>query len=487
MATPINSTGSALPPFLQGTMTMPSTTAPNISTLPITLNNGFTVSGPVLNGVPVGGGQYPYLSTSVTPTSLIATAASPQPFSGLGSTPGFTVGAAAMAPSGMQSLASLLGTQTPMSGTTSSPTVMMSSATTPQVSGPLSAATVNSLLGGQMLPTAMTGAPAQRIATPTNGALNLPQGGTMMTATPLQLPGATSTMTPQVRSATSLSGGNPLGALGSAPNPNTQSLFTGMLPATPQVRTVNNQIAQQPVGMQVQQSLQSGTGQQVDPALAALMQQIIQKLSAGSPITAGTLQTNTRMSTAVGPTDITKDPAQKQALDKSLAAIATTPAGLRLLQAAKAKNVTIEVGDPDAAIEGAQDRGERIINMHTVDPVTGEEASADDSGTLTNGVTLSNADGSNVRVVVRNPNLIKTIAHEMVHAVSTQDGNSREEEGIADVIGSAIANQLGGKTVGGLSGTDEAIYTAKQALYPELKQTNTIRQTLASLGLSVDV
>jgi hypothetical protein len=175
-----------------------------------------------------------------------------------------------------------------------------------------------------------------------------------------------------------------------------------------------------------------------------------------------------------------EDPATQNAqLQQSLAAIATDPEGSILLNKAKQLGVTIQVGDP-AAAAGAKDvtvKGDGLTDNLSV---------AKDGTIIVNGVTLSDANG-NIRVVVRDPSNIKTIAHELVHADSTNDGNSKQEEGIADVIGSRIANNLGGSAVGGLSGSDEQIYLNKQQYYPNLPTTNAIRQTLAGLGLSVDV
>lgn len=174
------------------------------------------------------------------------------------------------------------------------------------------------------------------------------------------------------------------------------------------------------------------------------------------------------------------DPATQNAeLQKSLAAIATEPDGAILLNKAKQLGVTIQVGDP-AAAAGAKD----VTVMG--DGLTDNLSVAKDGSIIVNGVTLSDGNG-NIRVVVRDPSNIKTIAHELVHADSTNDGNSKQEEGIADVIGSRIANVLGGASVGGLSGSDEQIYLNKQQYYPNLPETNSIRQTLAGLGLSVDV
>lgn len=167
------------------------------------------------------------------------------------------------------------------------------------------------------------------------------------------------------------------------------------------------------------------------------------------------------------------------ALNDSLNKIASDPEGAKLLEAAKAKGVTIEVGDPEAAANGAADQVSQCN-------CPAHSGAAKDGGTVVNGVTLTDGQG-NTKIVVRDPSNIKTLAHELVHAVSTGDGNSKEEEGIADVIGSRIANRQGGTEAGGLNGSDEQIFLNKQQFYPGLNQSNDIRKTMASLGLAVTV
>ncbi len=292
----------------------------------------------------------------------------------------------------------------------------------------------------------------------------------------------------------------------------------------------------------------SASQQMMIAMMTTIVTALIQKLTAGAiplPNTTGDpfgniLQESKapRVATpaaSISITNTTTNAGDKSKLNDSLSAIAQDPDGAKLLAAAKAAGVKISVGDPGAAI-GSADKDTQIIvcncPMHVamraaaanatasgqdpkaaailaaeqiepsiaqtgIDPTTNlpieeiynglDTTSLDSGGTVVNGVTLSNNNGGNVRVIVRDPNNIKTIAHELVHAISTADGNSKEEEGIADVIGSRVANRLGGADVGGLSGSDETIYTNKQKLYPELKQRNAIRQTLAGDGLSVNV
>lgn len=161
-------------------------------------------------------------------------------------------------------------------------------------------------------------------------------------------------------------------------------------------------------------------------------------------------------------------------LERSLSAIASDPEGAKLLAAARAKGVTIEVGDPSVSGLGAADASRS--NCPTC------QQAAADGNTVINGVTISRGDQS--RIIVRDPNNIKTIVHELVHAVSTGDGNSLDEEGIADVVGSRVANRLGGAAVGGLSGSERQIFINKQQFYSGLSQSNGIANTLASLGIN---
>jgi hypothetical protein len=186
-------------------------------------------------------------------------------------------------------------------------------------------------------------------------------------------------------------------------------------------------------------------------------------------------------------TDKTADTTKKAQLDQSMAAIASDPDGAKLLAIAKAKGVTIEAGDP-ATAQGANDVAvpcncAACQAAAAADGVTG----AQDAGVIVNGVTLNNPQTGATRIVVRDASNIKTIVHELVHAVSTADGNSKDEEGIADLVGSRVANHLGGAAVGGLSGSDQQIFINKQQFYPTLKQTNDIRNTLAGDGISVSV
>jgi hypothetical protein len=194
-------------------------------------------------------------------------------------------------------------------------------------------------------------------------------------------------------------------------------------------------------------------------SLVASVTSLIQNLGPGSSATG--LPVASSQGAAPSPV-LGNSGTQNAQLNKNLQAIAADPDGSILMDRAKQLGISIEVGDP------------------------GQSGQSGQAGLTVQGVTLVRSDGR-TRIIVRDPNNIKTIAHELVHAVSSGDGNSKQEEGIADVIGSRIANRLGGSSAGGLSGSDEQIYLNKQKIYPNLQASNAIRQTLAGLGLRVTV
>ena len=170
-------------------------------------------------------------------------------------------------------------------------------------------------------------------------------------------------------------------------------------------------------------------------------------LNSSGPIPSGMALENT-----------TSDPQQRKELDQSLAAIANDPDGAKLLAAVKEKGISIAVGSPGS------------------DPNT-----------------LGSFDGNSI--TVRDPRNIKTLVHELVHASSNGDGNSKEEEGISDVVGSRVASRIADEqglaptSLGARTGTDQAIFQSKQQVagYGNLDQSNAIRQTLRNLGISVSV
>lgn len=177
-----------------------------------------------------------------------------------------------------------------------------------------------------------------------------------------------------------------------------------------------------------------------------------------------------------GNTDIpntTRSLNQSARLDDTLAKLAQDPEGSKLLAEAKAKGYTIEVGDPSQALGGSLDKG-NLNCSHC--------RAALDAGQQINGVTMPGE-----KKIVINPNapdFEKTVVHELVHAASDGDDNSQQEEGIADVIGYRVASRITGKTA---PGSAQSIYFNKMTNYQELKQSNSIRSTLASLGIDAGI
>ncbi len=167
---------------------------------------------------------------------------------------------------------------------------------------------------------------------------------------------------------------------------------------------------------------------------------------------------------------------QSARLDDTLAKIAQDPEGSKLLQAAKEKGYTIEVGDPSKAA-GAMDKAGHGSNCPDC-------KAALDAGQQVNGVTLS---GNGEKKIIINPNapdFEKTVIHELVHAATDGDDNSQQEEGIADVIGYRVANRITGKEE---PGSAQSIYQSKMANYRELGKSNDVRDTLAALGIDAGI
>jgi hypothetical protein len=173
-----------------------------------------------------------------------------------------------------------------------------------------------------------------------------------------------------------------------------------------------------------------------------------------------------------GSINTTTNPLQKSRLDTSLAKVAEDPEGSVLLQKAIAKGYTIEVGNASAAIGGARD----AEGGATLCP---ECQAALDGGGQVNGVTIP---GQKKIVVDPNaPNFDKTLVHELVHAASDNDGNSQQEEGIADVIGYRVSSRANGLA---LPASQAQIFNSKILNYPNLQSNNSIQNTLANLGIS---
>lgn len=137
-------------------------------------------------------------------------------------------------------------------------------------------------------------------------------------------------------------------------------------------------------------------------------------------------------------------------LQNSLDKIENDPVGSVLLAKARENGVKIRVGDTG---------GSNILGLFN--PNTNE-------------------------IVVRDPNNIKTIVHELGHAATPQDGNSQEEEGIVEAIGRDVVSRI--ETGRSLSNNElQQIANQKRTLYRELNRSNDIKNSLANLGISVGI
>ena len=146
---------------------------------------------------------------------------------------------------------------------------------------------------------------------------------------------------------------------------------------------------------------------------------------------------------------ISEDNAQDNAdLQNSLSAIAADEEGQILLQQAEARGVKIQVGNLPPNVNGQFDP-----NTNTI--------------------------------TVKDPNNIKTLAHELVHAATPENGNSLAEEGAADEVGYRIAERIAGRDLDGRN--DQQANFAKRELYTLRtaggQQNNNIAGVLSSMGI----
>lgn len=153
----------------------------------------------------------------------------------------------------------------------------------------------------------------------------------------------------------------------------------------------------------------------------------------------------------------TPDATQKQRLNTTLAKVAQDPDGAKLLKAAEANGYTIEVGDPTKG--GSQE--------HDADSV--------------NGVTLP--DQKKIIISPNAPDFNKTVVHELLHAATPTDGNSKTEEGMADVIGYRVSSRMDGTQ---MPNTEQQIFNTKanSSSYSGLQGDNGIINSLNKLGIS---
>jgi hypothetical protein len=159
-----------------------------------------------------------------------------------------------------------------------------------------------------------------------------------------------------------------------------------------------------------------------------------------------------------------------------------------LIDEAARRGVRVKIGNPLGAF-GAQARadGAQAVacavcaqNGQAAKGGSGSGGQQAGSGTIVLGVTYTKPGGS-ADIIVGNASNIKTITHELVHAVSTADGDSKTEESIANLLGERVNAQINGGTARDF----QTIFNATAPLYPELGVNNPIRNTLANLGITV--
>lgn len=137
----------------------------------------------------------------------------------------------------------------------------------------------------------------------------------------------------------------------------------------------------------------------------------------------------------------TVDPRLQGAVDQ----IAQDPVGARLIEGANARGLrSVDV----------QDLGDGIMGMYWPDQ---------------NRLAISPQTANG-------PDLVRTLAHELLHAATPEGGDSQREEGLADRIGIEIQQRLTGLGPG---------YTLDTAGYNHLPLDNGIVQSLRNIGIIV--
>jgi hypothetical protein len=133
-------------------------------------------------------------------------------------------------------------------------------------------------------------------------------------------------------------------------------------------------------------------------------------------------------------------------LNDSLAAISQDPEGGRLLAEARRRGVQFRVG------------------------ATSRDNWAGEFNPNNNTITVR--DGADVRVLV----------HELVHATTTEDGNSLHEEATAFIVGERVAARLNGTQ----SRDRDTIYRETMGLYrgARLARTNGVENSLSRIGVT---
>ena len=134
----------------------------------------------------------------------------------------------------------------------------------------------------------------------------------------------------------------------------------------------------------------------------------------------------------------------------ALQKIAADPVGAKLLSAAKANGLTTITANPSLNPSG---------------------------GAGLQGQTVTGADGK-PQIQVANANsadLIHTLAHELGHAATTSDGDSKAEEMLVDKLGSEIQQRITGQA-------DPS--QLDMSAYSNLADDNGIANDLAKLGIA---
>jgi ubiquitin len=172
--------------------------------------------------------------------------------------------------------------------------------------------------------------------------------------------------------------------------------------------------------------------------------------AAADPATSTPDNTSNSLADAAAARNRTTNAAQKTRLNNVLAEIANDPEGKILLQAAIDKGYTFSVKN---------------------------------LGDGTNGETYP--DKKQIAVNPNAPDFEKTLVHELVHAATDGDGDSKDEEGKADVIGFRVASRILGKS----GPNEQQIYNAKisNPAYANLGRTNNVDASLARLGITAFV
>ncbi len=181
--------------------------------------------------------------------------------------------------------------------------------------------------------------------------------------------------------------------------------------------------------------------------------------------TAG-LMTDTQVSSALNQSINGGTAQSRVALKNTLMAIAQDPEGRRLLETSLRNGTTFEVGNPALQVNAP---GENVLGVTTTQ----------------NGLS---------HVIVSDANNVKTIVHELVHAATSQDNDSIQEEATANIIGKRVAARIAQRLninpgFLGFSGSQTATGTIAETVpnYVGLNRTNAIANTLAQLGINVGI